>query len=272
MSFPSSRTQLASLICWETDALGGVESPSGDKLDATFYYSLEQDPCNIETQIRAVCQIAGVAPGSIEQNLVRAPPGRWMSSFRDHFKGVTVGRFFIHPPWIAGQPGQINLQIDPSHAFGTGTHESTQLILQGLPGAVKGVGQLLDVGTGSGILAIAARLLSPGIKIWAIDDDPDAAVAVARNALANQAPLHLSIGGPGSVSARFDLVIANLTGPLLRNLSGELTRVTRRRLIVSGFTTDENLLVKETFLRGRQWALSQRREKRGWMSFQLDRI
>ena len=251
--------------------MGGVESPGDSQLKAMFYYSPEKDPCHLETQIRALCETAGLTPGLIEHHLVRAPPDRWMSSFTDHFKGVAVGNFFIHPPWIAGRPEQINLQIDPSHAFGTGTHESTQLILLALPEALEGMGNLLDVGTGSGILAIAANLLSSAIGIWAIDDDPDAALAAARNARDNQTPLNLAIGGPASVCARFDLVLANLTRPLLLDLSGDLSRVARRRLVTSGFTADEEIFVKEAFLKEPDWRLSQRREKGGWLSLQFDR-
>jgi len=264
-------TELASQICWETDALGGVESLGDSQLKAMFYYSLEKDPGRLETHIQTLCETVGVTPGSIEHHLVEAPPDRWMSSFTNHFKGVAVGNYFVHPPWIAGRPGQINLQIDPSHAFGTGTHESTQLILLGLPQALEGMEQLLDVGTGSGILAIAARLLSSTIGIWAIDDDPDAARAAARNSRGNKTPLHLSVGGPGSVRTRFDLVLANLTRPLLQSLSGDLSRVARRRLVTSGFTADEELLIKETFLKEADWRLSRRREKGGWLSLQFDR-
>jgi len=111
-------------------------------------------------------------------------------------------------------------------AFGTGTHETTRLCLEEIERHWRG-GSLLDVGTGTGILAIAAALLAPGSRVVAIDVDPQA-VEVARenlaiNGVANS--VELSEGQPRKFAGQqFDLVVANLTAEVIVEMIDDLDR------------------------------------------------
>ena len=104
----------------------------------------------------------------------------WLGEWKKNWQPVTTGRFIVAPPWseVPEVSGQIVIRIEPGMAFGTGTHETTRLCLSAIEKHFSG-GSLLDVGTGTGVLAIAAAKFSPDAKIEACDTDADA-VAIAR--------------------------------------------------------------------------------------------
>jgi ribosomal protein L11 methyltransferase len=136
-----------------------------------------------------------------------------------------VGRVRVRPSWIdaAPPPGSVEVVLDPGMAFGTGSHPTTSLCLAALsdlltarPGA-----SVLDVGTGSGLLAIAARKLGAG-RVAANDEDP-VAVAVAReNAERNGAALELTGASLGGIAGAFDVVVANILANVLVALAPAL--------------------------------------------------
>jgi ribosomal protein L11 methyltransferase len=159
---------------------------------------------------------------------IRAEPVQaedWAETWKQHVRPVRVGRVWVGPEWLRDQAGDapVVVTIDPGMAFGTGDHPTTAMCLGSLddflarrPGA-----RILDVGTGSGILAIAARLLGAMVVV-AIDNDP-VAVSVARaNAELNHADIDASETALALVSGQFDGLIANIMpGPLI-DLSKDL--------------------------------------------------
>ncbi len=173
----------------------------------------------------------GIDPGAVRVTTRRVASRRWATAWRAHVRPVRVGRLYVRPSWIPGPnpAGTAAVAIDPGMAFGTGMHPSTRLCLRALqtvlpvrrPGPAPVV---FDVGTGSGILAIAAIRLGAR-RVWAVDNDP-VAVAVAReNVLANGDRARVRVarrtgltGAPG----RADLIVANLIAetiiPLLRDV------------------------------------------------------
>jgi len=142
----------------------------------------------------------------------------WSVSWREFFGVVeTGGRIVVVPTWIDHHPapGQIAVRLDPGQAFGTGHHETTRLCLAALDGLARPGIEMLDVGTGSGVLAIAAVKLGVP-RVVAVDIDPIAAEVARRNCDAN------GIGGEVEVSAgtlradhpgRYDLVVSNISTP-----------------------------------------------------------
>src|SRR5512138_3648472 len=119
----------------------------------------------------------------------------WGEGWKKHFAPLDVGRVRIRPSWIAAPPppGAVEVVLDPGMAFGTGSHPTTSLCLAALsqllaqrPGA-----SVLDVGTGSGILAIAAHRLGAR-RVAANDDDPKAVEVARENARRNGAPVEIS--------------------------------------------------------------------------------
>lgn len=141
------------------------------------------------------------------------PDEDWSETWKRDLRPLDVGRVRIRPSWIEAPPppGAVEVVLDPGMAFGTGAHPTTALCLAALsdlisarPGA-----SVLDVGTGSGLLAIAARKLGAG-RVAANDDDP-VAVAVAReNATANAVDLEIRDEPLPLIAGTFDLVVANI--------------------------------------------------------------
>jgi ribosomal protein L11 methyltransferase len=175
----------------------------------------------------------------------------WLASWKDFFWPKKIGsRVVVRPTWreYSNQNGGVVVDIDPGMAFGTGTHPSTCLCVNLIEKYIKTGGSFLDVGSGSGILMIAAAKLGAG-KIWATDND-DVAVDIARkNLRLNQIPetnvsivkCHLA----SMVTERFDLIAANLSKELVVALLADVDRLLHDdgTLILSGITEDEKAAV-----------------------------
>nr|BCX01676.1 MAG: ribosomal protein L11 methyltransferase [Bacteroidota bacterium] len=149
-------------------------------------------------------------------------PEDWTARWAASIEPIEVGPFLIRPSWKAVPlpPGRIELLIDPKMAFGTGYHESTRLALRALARWVQPGVRLLDVGTGTGILAIAALKLGAS-RALAIDVDEWAFTNAAENAALNglEDRLEVRLGSLEVVPERdFGLVVANLTRELIREL------------------------------------------------------
>ena len=182
------------------------------------------------------------------------PNRNWRTAWHDHFTLVripTTPVIVVRPPHIDYQPRSDEIVIDlaPGLAFGTGLHQSTRLCLALLAETVRDGISVLDVGTGSGILAVAAARLGAS-SVLATDIDPlavDAAQDTARrNRLRQQIEVReLSI----PAEERFDLVVANLTADLLQGLADELVSALKPegRLIVSGLIDRRRDEVAEAF-------------------------
>lgn len=173
------------------------------------------------------------------------------SGWTEGVRAVEVGdRLMVVPYWEAPYVAsdRIKLVLDPGPAFGIGNHPSTLMALELLEqvlGKRDRAGfapTLLDVGTGTGCLAVAAKLLGAGFTV-AFDIDSASLFTVRRNLELNglgfgrdNNPLtvHLFVGDGRSVGGKFDVVVANLAGPLLRDLADYLVAVSGSVLILSG--------------------------------------
>jgi ribosomal protein L11 methyltransferase len=163
-----------------------------------------------------------------------APEAEWRDAWKRHFRVTRVARrVVIVPSWEEYAPASsdVVLQIDPGRAFGTGLHASTRLCLieldtlssadqPVLPGGHRKVTRFLDIGTGSGILAIAAAKLWPASSGLAIDIDPVAVEVATENAQRNGVAERVSCAATplGTVQEAFDLVMANIQMDVLRLL------------------------------------------------------
>jgi ribosomal protein L11 methyltransferase len=149
----------------------------------------------------------------------------WGEAWKKGLGAFSVGRVFIRPSWIeaAIPAGAVEVVLDPGMAFGTGTHPTTALCLAALSDllAARPGAAVLDVGTGSGLLAIAARKLGAA-RVRGNDNDP-VAVGVAReNAERNGAEVQLSTDPLPAISGRYDLVVANILANTLVELAPEI--------------------------------------------------
>ena len=154
----------------------------------------------------------------------------WAEAWKRNYRPIPIGkRLIIVPAWMENpQPERVPIFIDPSTAFGTGTHPTTQMCLQEVERLVRGGELVLDVGCGSGILSIAALKLGASAA-FGVDTDPQAVEVARENAIRNGVEGHLRLA-VGSVEAirRADeslrsapIVLANILAPILVHLLDE---------------------------------------------------
>jgi ribosomal protein L11 methyltransferase len=190
----------------------------------------------------------------------------WRGALRAFHRPVEVaGRLLVRPPWAPARPPLADVVVDPGMAFGTGQHATTRACLELLAGLAGRGGSLLDAGCGSGVLAIAARRLGFD-PVWALDADPLAVEATLGNARRNGVGLRVArraIGADPLPAA--DVVAANLTGGLLRELARALPEPTPRALVASGMRPGEAAGVEEA-MAARGLATARRVEAEGWAS------
>ena len=150
----------------------------------------------------------------------------WAEAWKAHYQPLRIGeRLLIRPLWIDVKlaPNDIEISLDPGMAFGTGTHPTTQLCLEALERLVKPAQDVLDLGSGSGILSIAAAKLGAR-KVLALDIDPIAVDTTADNARANGVGDRI-IAQQGSIenvlgsARRFDLIIVNILARVILQMT-----------------------------------------------------
>lgn len=260
-------------VLWELGTLGFEETSLGDaQLKIAAYFPQDQPADDLRAAFLSALGSTGCQTLSCSVESMECDPNDWVVEYSKSFQAFNIGRdYFIYPSWSSPNPDYpINLQLDPGHGFGTGTHESTQLVLLTLPKVLQNAESLLDVGTGSGILTIAARKLAPGLQVTACDVDGLALESAEENLRQNSiAGVQLLPGGPEVISGQFDVVLANLTCNILRRIDTDLVRLTARDLIVSGFTEDQVELVVECFCKQHPFRVEQQVESNGWVCLHL---
>ncbi len=178
----------------------------------------------------------------------------WTESWRAHFQPVRLGRFFVHPGWVAPDPAApFALRIDPGLAFGTGLHPTTRLCLLGLDRLLEAgrVESVLDLGCGTGILALgAARAGVP--RVLAVDDDPEACRVTHENLALNGlvGRVVVRVGEIHAVEDRFEVIVANiLSGVLVAQADALAARLAPGgALLLSGLLVEERDEVRRAYL------------------------
>jgi len=180
--------------------------------------------------------VLGPVPGT-ELERADEDPG-WETAMRAFHQPVEIGgRIRLRPPWHPSAGDALDVVIDPAMAFGTGQHATTRGCLELL--VTVATGAVLDIGCGSGVLAIAAARLGFA-PVWAWDLDSLAVAATIANARANGVPL--AVGLRNALEAPLpaaDVVLANLTATILVALARRLSEGTVRAAILSGMRPDE---------------------------------
>jgi ribosomal protein L11 methyltransferase len=190
---------------------------------------------------------------------IDVPDEDWARRSQAALTAVRIGRLIVAPPWdhphrsaaptLPARPGEIVIEIDPSMGFGTGHHATTRLCLALLQQQHLENASVVDVGTGSGVLAIAASLLG-AIEVVAIDHDADALANARENIKRNQATVTLRQVDLSSLeSGQFDLALANLTSAVILRYSRALARLVKPggAIILSGFSPGDVREVAEAF-------------------------
>lgn len=196
----------------------------------------------------------------------------WRDAWRPFARPVRVGPVLIVPSWWGGAvrrrgAGAV-VVLDPGRAFGTGDHPSTRLALSFLAALGCRGRRVLDVGSGSGVLAVAAAAL--GAEVTALDVDPEAVSATRENAVRNGVAVDVIHGGPEAAAGPYDIVVANLGGvAAVVQAADGLRHATAERgaLVVSGLLQGQQRPVELAL----GWPVERVRRSRGWCAVQLRR-
>jgi ribosomal protein L11 methyltransferase len=208
-------------------------------------------------------------------SLIDVPDEDWAARSQAGLRAISVGDLVIAPPWdvpFEGSRFRAPIIIQPSMGFGTGHHATTRLCLAALQQLDLTGLQVIDVGTGSGVLALAASRLGAANAVG-IDDDEDAIAAAKENLALNAgtgANVDFHLGDARAERSQvFDVVIANLTGGLLVSVAFRLRALAKADgvLILSGLMADEEQDVLRAF---EPLELDSRMQEDEWVCLTLD--
>ncbi len=252
-----------------------VQGAWQDERTVHLYWPSDRWNADQLARVRATLQRLD-AVGSLPMLCVEQVPDRdWNRLWAESVTPLRVGhRMVIRPSWepVALQPDDVEIILDPKQAFGTGHHATTRLLLEWLETSIHGGESVLDVGTGSGILAVAGLKLGATCAVG-IDNDPVAIDCAQEYARLNgcESTLTLSTRPLSDVaSQRFEVVLANLDRRTLLQLCGELTHHVRKgsRLLVSGLLLDQQNEICAAFV-AEGACMARRWEQDGWVALEF---
>ncbi len=230
--------------------LGTAEEVSADTGDVVLlaWFPVGDDARQMRARIAAACMLQGIPAEAVALSGIGTD---WETAWQRDWRPMPVGkRLYVRPSFCEPPAdGRLDIVLDPGMAFGTGQHATTRLCLAAIEWLCTdfSVRRMLDMGCGSGLLAIAAARL--GVKkVVAIDNDVQAVEAAARNAHINHVDVHCRHADMPPPET-FDLVVANiLAGPLLRMAKG-LTACAGRFLVLSGLLAEQVDAVRTAYER-----------------------
>ncbi|HEX6728419.1 MAG TPA: 50S ribosomal protein L11 methyltransferase [Pyrinomonadaceae bacterium] len=237
----------------EAGALGTETIDRDDKLvQITGYFAELPERERVRQELLEALRIYELPSSSVrDMNLRQVANRDWLEEWKESWQPVEVGRFIIAPPWsdVPQSQNQVLIRIEPGMAFGTGTHETTRLCLRAIDKQFTG-NRLLDVGTGTGILAISAAKMNPVARIEACDTDAEAIAVAHENAALNKVGdrIIFKVGSVEDSTPSADLVCANLTADVIVQTLPKLIGVTCGSLILSGILSEQRELVQDRLL------------------------
>ena len=232
------------------DALGtetsSLHKKPGDDLTVTGFFDKPIDPVVVSkfaqnTLINFDIDVEAIR--SITPRIVKEED--WLAEWKKHWQPTEIGKFVIAPPWSDVESDKIVIRIEPNMAFGTGTHETTQLCLKALSENYLPEMSMLDVGTGTGILAIAAAKLG-GTNIFACDVDADSVAIARENAVLNEVGGQIKFADKtiDGHMPQFDFVCANLTLDVIQPILGLLLNKSKSMLLLSGILAEQESAIR----------------------------
>lgn len=240
---------IADFICEQTGGVEQIPLAAANAAQEQIIGYLENDP-HAEEKLKKIteylAELIPLASGEGKTLLETAiiPDEDWNKAWKERFKPLPItAHLVIKPTWESYQPGpgEKVIEMDPGMAFGTGHHASTKLALEFIEALFHGTGAppktVIDVGTGTGILAMTAALFGAQ-EVLAIDNDPEAVVVAEENILRNGLQPTITANGVDlkDIPRQFDLVIANIIHDTLIELAASLAArlAPNGRLIMAG--------------------------------------
>ena len=267
-----------SLLLAEIDDVGPTAVEESDH-HARVFFSAETDRDRAASRLRAFAPDVSCQP-------VDVPDEDWAARSQASLGPVQIGRIVVAPPWAVDRNGGrsgnatsvpvLTVTIRPSMGFGTAHHASTRLCLRLLQELPIAGSHVIDLGTGSGVLAIAAARLGAA-RVLAIDHDPDALQSARENVELNGVAeivslMQMDVAAPPATSPKppADVLIANLTGALLVRLAPALREMvtSEGHVVVSGILGDEADAVTHAF-EDAGLCVEQRLDEDEWVAFEF---
>jgi ribosomal protein L11 methyltransferase len=249
---PAELSEMTALFLATLSGSGIETAEAGESSERIIAYLAEDEELQSKQQAmeRFLKELKGLPAGTrLKVNQEQLLEEDWNRSWKEHFKAARLtSRLAIKPSWETYVPQEQEsvIELDPGMAFGTGLHASTRLALELIekcyPPAGQGPQQALDVGTGTGILAMACALLGTG-KVTALDNDPEAVEIASENVRRNRLQDIIAVSGTDlhDLEGSFDLVVANIIHDTLIELAPILRRLLSGRgfLILAGILGGE---------------------------------
>lgn len=218
-----------------------------DEITVSGYFKTPPDEDRVVEELHYALR----AYGFTEDTVISAVRGTvenqdWLAEWKKHWKPTTIGRFVIAPPWAeVDEEGKFVIRIEPNMAFGTGTHETTQLCVAAIDKFYQPGMSFLDVGTGTGILAIAAAKLGRGDEeIFGCDTDEESIAIARENGESNGAGrITFDVGPIDKTTPKFDFVCANLTVDVIVPVLGLLLEKSTQWLVLSGILAEQEGMI-----------------------------
>ena len=257
--------------------------PDDGKAKVSFYLDMEENEkermAQVEKGLEELRSIVDV--GSGQMTLSETEDQDWINNWKAFFKPFTVGDILIKPTWEEipeNMEGSLVIEIDPGTAFGTGSHETTQLCIRQLEKYLKKGDRVLDIGTGSGILSIAALKLGASFA-FGTDVDENAVETAGENGRVNGIRREQFTPFVGNIIedetlrnkagfGRYDIVVANILAPVIIELAGEAGQHVKPGgyFITSGIINTREEDVKNAFLARPEWELVETVRQNDWVS------
>lgn len=261
---PSSHIELFSDFLVDAIPVGFEETDEG------FIIRSEEDLETISWGIDQFAEALQRALGEVidvELILTKEKNDDWIAHYQQAITPVFIPPFYIHPTWEAPKEGVLNIALDPALAFGTGHHPTTASCLRAIATYVKEGDEVMDVGCGSGILAIAA--IKKGAVVDACDTDPISVDNSRDNAEQNALSYRRLWEGPiNETQELYDVVVANIVADVLVFIAGDLKKRLRDGgiLILSGIMDKYEDKVLRAY---RTYELTERIVENEWVSLVL---
>jgi ribosomal protein L11 methyltransferase len=234
----------------ELDALGTeidqLRKKPDEDVTVVGYFSDLPDDAAVQQQLDVALPAFDLDRSAIKSvDYATVEDQDWLSEWKKHWRPTRVGRFVIAPSWenVEETADTIVIRIEPNMAFGTGTHETTKLCLKAIDEGFQSGMSFLDVGTGTGILAIAAAKLngSSSAEIAAYDVDKDSVTIARENAEQNDVADKIEFfDGTIDLDIQvYDFVCANVTLDVISPMLDLLIKKSRRILVLSGILAEQ---------------------------------
>lgn len=197
----------------------------------------------------------------------------WIKLYQESVQPIEVGTFYIHPSWNEPKENKLNIVVDPTLAFGSGHHETTNECLKAVQKYVSEKINVCDIGTGSGILGIAAAKLGANVDIC--DTDIVAVEDALKNFKSNDVDVNEHwVGSANSSNKTYDVVIANIVADVLSMIAKDIKKITVNggTIILSGIMEQHKQKVLKRFLKDGDCEIIEELQQNEWVTLIVKKV